>query len=212
MTLSQVTESVSWNTDLDFRLPSLLFAGPAGEQLRLPGALWPELAAVGGGPVCFAPVTRAQANLLIDRWGHPLGAYRRPFGYQAWAYVVDGEPIGVAVGASTVSAAVYSDLNRRDVVELARIVRSPAHPRALRALLRVWTDYLAPRWPYWPVQAAVSYALPNKAGNLYAFDGWTRVGERRPSTGGGTWSSRPVPLVAAGRKTLFVYRYPKGQT
>ena len=187
----------------------LWFAGPDGEQLTLPGSLWPAGCSLAGGdPICFAPITRDQANRLLLAWEHPLGEYRRPFGYQAWGMAVDGEAIAVVVSGSTVSARVEGDLHRRNVVELARIARSPAHPGAMRAMLRLWRDYLAPRWPHWPVEAAVSYALPGKAGNLYRFDGWRKIGTRAPSGGGGTWSGRPVAAgIADGRKTLFVYAY-----
>jgi hypothetical protein len=190
----------------------LLVVGPGGEQLALPGDIWPERStcAPAGGPIGFAQITRREANLLLEAWRHPLGAYKRPFGYQAWAMVVDGLPVAVVVSGSAVSCRVHDDLRRDNVVELARIARSDAHPRALRAVLRLWTDYLAQRWTdaYWPIRAAVSYALPGKAGNLYRFDGWTDLGLRKPSGGGGTWSQRPKAVdIADGRKRLFVYRY-----
>lgn len=191
---------------------TLWLAGPGGEQLSLPGRLWPAGLALGGdGPIYFGPVTLADANRLLEAWEHPLGAYRRPFGYQAWGMAVDGRAVAVVVSGSTVSARVEGDLVRRNVVELARIARNPADPGALRAMLRLWRDYLARRWPYWPVDAAVSYALPGKAGNLYRFDGWQRLGARKPSRGGGTWSNRPRAVdVGDGIKTLYAYRYSHG--
>lgn len=189
--------------------PRMWLAGPDGEQLALPGSLWPAGSSLsGGGPICFAPITRRQANALLVQWEHPLGEYRRPFGYQAWGMAVDGQAVAVVVSGSTVSARVDGELHRRNVVELARIARHPEHPGAMRAMLRLWRDYLARRWPYWPVEAAISYALPGKAGNLYRFDGWQKVGARVPSGGGGTWSGVPVARgIADGRKTLFIYSY-----
>jgi hypothetical protein len=79
----------------------------------------------------------------------------------------------------------------------------------MRAMLRLWRDYLARRWPYWPVDAAISYALPGKLGNLYRFDGWRKVGQRAPSGGRGTWSGRPAAAVLSGPKTLYVYDYQR---
>lgn len=188
---------------------TLWLAGPDGQQLSLPGALWPDGCSMGaGGPIYFGPISLPDANALLEHWQHPLGRYARPFGYQAWGMAVDGQAVSVVVSGSTVSSRVTGDLHRRNTVELARIARHPDHPGAMRAMLRLWRDYLARRWPYWGVEAAVSYALPGKVGNLYRFDGWRKVGARAPSGGGGSWSRRPVAAsIADGRKTLFVYEY-----
>jgi hypothetical protein len=53
-----------------------------------------------------------------------------------------------------------------------------------RVMLRLWRDYLAGRWDYWPVEAAVSYALPGKEGNLSRSDGRKFYGKCDPWPGG----------------------------
>jgi hypothetical protein len=83
----------------------------------------------------------------------------------------------------------------------------------MRVMLRLWRDYLAGRWDYWdaPVQAAVSYALPGKEGNLYRFDGWKLYGKCKPWAGGGehSWSNpSKANEMGDGIKSLWYYPYP----
>jgi hypothetical protein len=186
----------------------LAVRGSDGETLTVPGDLWPAGCALGDSdPIFFSKLTKRQANQFLELWQHPLGSYERPFGYQAWGLAVLGQAVAVAVSGSTVSKKV-NGRGRKEVVELARIARHPDHPGVMRVMLRLWRDYLAREWPHWPVTTAVSYALPGKAGNLYRFDGWEKVGQVKPSGGGGTWSKRPVAAtIADGRKTLYVYEY-----
>jgi hypothetical protein len=148
-------------------------------------------------------------NPLLDRWAHPLGACRRPFRQEGHVMYVHGEIIGATVTASTVSA-TCAGRSRKSVVELARIARHPDRRWVIRPLLRFWREAIAPAWPCWPVEAAVSYALPGYEGGIYRFDGWTRVGEVRPSPGGGTWSNKPkVNDIGepGAKKTLWLYEY-----
>lgn len=187
----------------------LIHVASADQQLALPGTLWPAGCDRGqGDPLFFAPITRRQANDLLHTFGHPLGPYNRPFGFQAWGLAVDGMAVAVAVSGSTVGARA-AGYDRRQVVDLARIARHPAHPGVMRVMLRLWRDYLARRWEHWPVQAAVSYALPGKVGNLYRFDGWRNAGKCKPWAGGGTWSNpSKANSIADGVKSVFVYEYP----
>jgi hypothetical protein len=182
-------------------------AGPGGEQVSLPGLLWPQGRPGANDPIYFGDMPIKDANRLLELWDHPLGPCRRPYGMEAWGLAVDGVAVSVTISASTVSTTVEG-MRRQQLVDLARIARHPDHPGVLRAMLRLWRDYLAQRWHYWPVDAAVCYALPGKTGNLYRFDGWQKVGQRPPSGGGGTWSRRPAAnALADGRKTLWMYRY-----
>jgi len=183
-----------------------------GQQLALPGTLWPAGCDRGqGDPLFFGKLKKDQANDLIAAFGHPLGPFTRPFGYQAWGLAIDGQAVAVAISGSTVGA-TSAGYKRRQVVDLARIARHPDHPGVMRVMLRLWRDYLAPRWDYGDgqVQAAVSYALPGKAGNLYRFDGWKLHGYCKPWAGGGTWS-KPSKAngMADGVKKLFYYEYPQ---
>lgn len=109
-------------------------------------------------------------------------------------------------GAAAERAGIGRAWERGELVELARIARSPEHPRLMRVMLRLWSAYLAERWPYWSAPLAVSYAMPGTRGDIYRFDGWIRVGPRKPSGGSGTWTrARPaVNDLADGVKTLWV--------
>lgn len=156
------------------------------------------------------------ANDLLERWRHPLGALNRPFGRHDWALLLDGEPIALACSASTVSASITDEQDRRftrfELVELARLARHPDHPYVLRPMLRLWRAYLGPRWErdQWRPLAAISYALPGTPGDLYRFDGWTRVREVKRSMGGGTWTKKDpkVAQIGDGVKSLWIWRYP----
>lgn len=200
-----------WAPDLHVTLPD-------GVVATLPGLDWPELAVrvvhdpLGAPPIAVSRVTKREANRLLAAWEHELGEYRRPFGYEAFTLDVAGEPVALAVSGSIVSSTVEGQ-RRREVVELARLARHPDHPHALRVILRLWRAYLVASWEarYWPVSMAVAYSLPGRTGDLYRFDGWTRVGPRRPSAGGGTWSNTPAAnAIADGVKTLWVWRYGGG--
>jgi hypothetical protein len=172
--------------------------------------LWPAGVPWPAGQVeLLSEISKADANALLRHWAHPLGEWRRPFGAQYFGLAVDGEAAAVAVSGSTVGA-TSAGYKRRQVVELGRIARSPEHPGIMRVMLRLWRDYLAQRWErnYWPVAAAVSYALPGRAGNVYRFDGWRSVGLVKPWTYAGGYSNPSVANgIADGRKRLYVYPY-----
>jgi hypothetical protein len=193
-------------------MTGVIHVASADTQLTLPGTLWPAGVNLGSSdPVFFAPITKNQANELMAAWGgHPCGPYNRRFGYQAWGLAVRGVAAACAVSGSTpgVSAAGY---NRFDCVDLARIARHPDHPGVMRVMLRLWRDYLAQEWAeYWPVSAAVSYALPGRAGNLYRFDGWQRWGAvkaRRGPQGKSSWSG-PSKAQGIADGVMTVWHYP----
>jgi hypothetical protein len=159
-------------------------------------------------PATFQRTSLGHANDLLVRWGHLLGPCRRPFGQQAHVLSVDGEPVSVTVSASVVSATV-GGYRRHQVVELARLCSAPGHGWASRVMLRLWREVAAPRWPYWPVLAAVSYSLNARhRGHLYRHDGWERITVRAGSRGGGTWSTRRDEQDPAfGSKTLWIWRF-----
>lgn len=154
-------------------------------------------------------LTRTEANGLLTEWGHYLGGCDRPFGQQAVALLVAGDPVSVAVSASTVSPTVLG-IPRREVVELARLCSAPGEAWATRVMLRLWRELVAPSWPHWPVTTAIAYSASNRhEGRVYRFDGWERAAGRAGSTGGGTWSKpRPVGHAARGPKSLWVWRFP----
>lgn len=199
-------------------LPTLWVGLPGGQAARLPGTLWPEASAAGPAlPISVVRVEKKVANGILERWGdHPLGPCNRLFGFEAYVLLASGEPCALAIGASTVSATMgkrLATLHRYNVVELARIARAPEHRHAMRPMLRLWREYVAPLWPQaqprWKeLAAAVSYQLPGTRGDIYRFDGWRCVGEVKPSGGGGTWSSKPVVNeIDDENKKLWVWEY-----
>lgn len=159
-------------------------------------------------PASLERTSRRGANELLVRWDHLLGPCLRPFGQQAYVLCVDREPVSVAVSASVVSPTV-AGYRRDQVVELARLCSAPGRSWASRVMLRLWREVAAPRWPYWPVLAAVSYSLnAQHRGHLYRHDGWERLSVRAGSRGGGTWSTLREPGDPAfGSKSLWIWRY-----
>lgn len=183
-----------------------------GFQAQLPGMLWPAGVRIGE-PIHCGPMPLEDANRYCELWDHPLGRSRRPCRQWAYGMAVLGECVAVAMSASTVSASV-EQIRRAELVDLSRIARHPKHPGVLRAMLRLWRDYLAPEFRIGDnfaataPRSAVSYALPGKAGNLYRFDGWINLGPRKPWGGGATWSNPSVANdIADGVKNLWAYPY-----
>lgn len=163
------------------------------------------------GVMSLGEVHPDTTNVLLQEWHHPLGPIGRPFGMQAWILDVLGEPVALAVSASPVSTTVKGKTyHRSQIVELARIARHPDHPHILRVMLRLWRVYLAQLWPYNPVEAVISYALPGTPGDIYRFDGWENWGKCGVSKGGGTWTSKEpkVSKIGDGVKTLWGFVYP----
>jgi hypothetical protein len=194
----------------------LTLPDPAGrDQLQFDSLLWPAGIDWPEGQIeLLTEITKADANALLRHWSHPLGSWRRPFGAQYFGLAIEGRAAAIAISGSTVGA-TSAGYKRLQVVELGRIARAPEHPGIMRVMLRLWRDYLAQRWAeqYWPVQAAVSYALPGKEGNLYRFDGWEFYGHCKPWTYDGGYSNPSVAnTLADARKKLYRYIYPPAAT
>lgn len=159
-------------------------------------------------------VSRATANVWLNQWMHPLGPCDRPFGQEQWGMFVRGKPVAVAITASIVSPSIRDEQQiewpRNEVVELARIGRSLSAPWAMRPMLRLWREVFATEWAHWTPQLAVSYALPGYSGNIYRFDGWTKVRVVKRSAPGksSTWSkASATDQIGDGRKTLWAWHF-----
>ena len=85
--------------------------------------------------VALMPINMADANTLLEAWGHYLGACARPFRQEAYALELDGEPVSVGVSASIVSSHI-EQWRRDQVVELARLCSAPNAAWATRVVLR----------------------------------------------------------------------------
>ncbi len=209
---------------IDGSPPTIRVALPDGGQAQLPGVLWPNPSVWTLGertprasrpPIEIRQLTRKQANVLTGAW-HDLGEETRLFSYTAFALYVQDEPVAVATAGTTVSASVEQSagLDRLNTIELTRICRSPvpAAKGVLRAMLRLWRDFLAvPYWMFRPdvtKRALVTYSLPGKkGGDLYRFDGWVRLRPCRPWHGNGTWQHGSR---VGTPEALFVYWLPDG--
>ena len=201
--------------------PTLRIMLPDGSQTTLPGTDWAHLdawmaSADNSQPpaISFRVLTRKDVNPHLARW-HDLGEDRRPYGYQAFGMFFRDELIAIATSGSTVSASVDQalGLTRLNTIELTRICNSP-DPKAkhvLRAVLRIWREFLATTWPpantaARPTEALVTYSLPNKGhGAMYRFDGWYRLRNCRPWAGGGT---RPSASRESGVRPDALWGYP----
>lgn len=142
--------------------------------------------------VSFDRIDNDQADQLLERWGHWLGGCNRPFGRQSFGLqVADAGIVSVAVSASTVNPTCGGH-PRGEVVELARLASAPEHCRwACRVTLRLWRHVAPAQWAadYWPCTWRVSYQdAARHTGNLYRFDGWTKLAEVRGGTAGGNWT------------------------
>ncbi len=146
-----------------------------------------------------------------------------------------GRLAAVVILAGTINANVSKaqGLHRYNVVDLARIARSPDRRdrRCLRAVLRITVEYLVPTWlgrfPGWDARSAqlangrpqiaavASTSLPGtlsarSAGHagLYRFDGFDRLRVSTGPKGGGRQRPSAANRIADGERGLWTYRYP----
>ena len=124
----------------------------------------------------FDRIELVEANALLTRWGHRMGAMERPSYSDTphFALFHGREPVAVAMASTLVRDHVGGGLDhlRRDnAIELSRLCAQRAG--LCRIALRLWREFVLPQLA--PV--AISYQdadLHN--GNTYRFDGWARAG------------------------------------
>lgn len=122
----------------------------------------------------LVPCDLVQANALLVRWGHRMGALKR--GNQgAWCYALlhESEPVAVATTSHLIAANVGGApwLRRDNAVELSRLCA--ARPGLCRVMLRMWREFV---FPFLGYEYAISYQDADlHTGNTYRFDGWRRV-------------------------------------
>jgi hypothetical protein len=149
-------------------------------------------------------ITRADANRLLDRWGHKMGGFTRPtFAIEAHhALFQNGEPIALASTSEPAREVVGQSGVRRDqVVELARLCA--ARRDLNRAMLRLWRELILPAYLSAHRRSwAVSYQdEAHHTGDIYRFDGWIDIGR---GGGGGT----DARSGRKGRK-MRIWGYPR---
>jgi hypothetical protein len=125
--------------------------------------------------VTFDRISLADANAMLERWGHKMGPLKR--GNVAgvhYALFDKGEPVAAAMAATLIRERVgggMSHLTRANTIELARLCA--ARPGLCRVALRLWREFAFPHLGY---QYAISYQDADiHNGNTYRFDGWRRV-------------------------------------
>lgn len=150
----------------------------------------------------FDFIEEREANQACEQWVHYLGACGRPFRQEWYGLFMDRTLVSVAISASTVGA-TCGGFERKQVVELARLVTHPDHRWATRLCIRLWRELAAPQWASWRPVAAISYSDKTRhKGDVYRFDGWTKVADVSGSTGGGTYSTKKQ----ATPKAVWIYR------
>jgi len=188
--------------------------------------------------VAFYHFEVAEVEELLIAWRHPLHLpddehpagrpYTHPFGALAFVMEDRGRRAAAVVLASTINTSVCKPqgLHRYNTVDLARIARSPDRrdQQCLRAVLRIARTYLAPLWlgtfVNWDarsaelcgqpqIEALSSTSLPGTPGQLYRFDGFTRLRVSRGATGGGRQRPSAANAINDGAWGLWVYRYPQ---
>jgi len=151
------------------------------------------------GFVSFDPVTLAEANRMLEAWGHRMGPLRRGHqGAVCHALFHEGEPAAVTTASNLIVPVVGGGcewLTRENTIELSRLCA--ARPGLCRVALRLWREFVFPVVGY---EFAVSYQdAALHSGATYRFDGWQRVGLSR--SGPDRRSGRP-----ARDKWVWVWR------
>lgn len=164
--------------------------------------------------VSFDLIEDSEADALLVQWDHWLGGCNRPFGRQSFGLKMGERIVSVAVSASTVNASCGG----YQVVELARLCSDPSERWASRVCLRLWRETAAKCWQeqygrkseYWDVIALVSYsnAIRHK-GDLYRFDGWTKVADVPGGVAGTTWK-RPRKNTF-DPKAVWIWKLSRGR-
>lgn len=133
--------------------------------------------------VSFDRIDRDELNASLVSWGHKMGAWNRPnFGAEAFHGLRhDGRLVAVTAAARLIPAAT-AGLTREDAFELGRVCA--ARPDLNRVVLRLWREFVFP--PMCKINGwtwAISYQdAALHTGDLYRFDGWTRIGYSHSGT------------------------------
>ncbi len=135
----------------------------------------------------FAPIATlqecsiAEANELLQAWGHKMGPLNRALHGEPGAHVLlhESRPVAITTTSTLVREGVGGGLRdlltRENTLELSRLCA--ATPALNRAMLRLWRELVFPKFglPY-----TISYQdsdLHN--GNTYRFDGWLRMAHEK---------------------------------
>ncbi|TIN84339.1 hypothetical protein [Mesorhizobium sp.] len=128
------------------------------------------------------PIERDTLNRCLVDWQHKMGAWTRPK-FKEWltALFHNGRPVAVMV-ATTLIRKRCAGLSREDAIELGRVCA--VRPHINRAALRLWREFIFPDiCASYGCKAVISYQdAVLHSGDLYRFDGWTRIDTSRSGT------------------------------
>lgn len=131
--------------------------------------------------VRFCQIGRDALNDRLVSWGHKMGPIHRPTGGWSHGLFHDDHLVAV-VAADTLIRPRVAGLARQEAIELSRLCA--ARPDLCRVALRLWRAFVFPALcQHHGVRWAVSYQDAHAhSGNLYRFDGWTRLATSRSGT------------------------------
>jgi hypothetical protein len=146
----------------------------------------------------FDLIDRADANEVLERWGHKMGPLNRPLFRAPIDFGLREKGELIAVACSDTLIRPTCGFNRHDAFELSRLCA--AAPRLNRLMIRLWTEIGYPEIVRtWGTRWGISYQdATQHSGNLYRFDGWCRLGY---STGGN--DPRALATTKTARKRVI---------
>jgi hypothetical protein len=132
--------------------------------------------------ICFQDISLPEANDLLVRWSHKMGAlHRGNQGAVCHALYHEGKAIAVTTASTLITSNVGGGLiylKRENTIELSRLCAE--RPGLCRVALRLWREFVFPALGY---KFAISYQDADlHSGNTYRFDGWKRLGFARSGT------------------------------
>lgn len=152
----------------------------------------------------FEGIELSAADLLLETWGHKMGALRRGNqGAICHALFHGDEPVAVTCSSTLIAPCAgggLSQLTRENSIELSRLCASRSG--LCRVALRLWREFVFPACGY---KWAISYQdadLHN--GNTYRFDGWQRAAwshsgtntrNQKPGRDKWIWVFPPLPAA-----------------
>jgi len=128
--------------------------------------------------VSFELIDMDIANKCLVKWGHLMGPLKRPMGNGfAHGLFHEGRPVAIITTSSLISARV-AGLSRDDAIEVSRVCAEKKD--ICRVVIRLWREFV---FPYLGKTWAISYqdAVAHR-GDLYRFDGWTRLNTSQSGT------------------------------
>lgn len=133
-------------------------------------------------PIHMDTIDRSTLNECLSRWEHKMGEWNRPI-QREWLTGLfhHGRPVAV-LAASVLIRQRCGGFDRSQAIELGRVCA--ARRNLNRAALRLWREFVFPEICIsGGYSAVISYQdAVLHAGDLYRFDGWTRVGVSRSGT------------------------------